>query len=460
MKNAYLARSVAGALTAVLAFAPGAHAADTWVEVTSPHFTVISDAGERAARSVAFDWEQLRVAIHSAWPWARLDLDRPIVVIAVKNEDDMKAFAPQYWEERGAIHPGSVGTGGPDQLSYLIRADLSKDDLSRTLNPYFGAYWQYVSTVLGASLRRPLPLWFSDGVSAVMANSIVGGSTLQIGKMMEGYVSRLHNGEHPTIPELMKIDRNSPWYARADARGAFDAMSWAFTHYLLFGDEGAHRQKFQEFVDLLVQGKGADDAFAASLGDPASYTAGFAAYINRMTWPFSQLKADMSVPATSYTVRTLPVADSNIVRARFHVEMGREADARAALDAVEKANPQLAAAYDVEAVLADRQQRGDEAMKAYARAVELGSTSFYSYYRWASANINAAQADTALRAKVTAAAEHAAVLNKLYPPALALLANVSRMNGNKDDAVAYATRAVELAPGDAGIQRVLDNVKR
>jgi hypothetical protein len=54
-------------------FLPGsARAADAWVEVKSPHFTVISDAGERAARSTAFDWEQLRIAIHSAWPRARL----------------------------------------------------------------------------------------------------------------------------------------------------------------------------------------------------------------------------------------------------------------------------------------------------------------------------------------------------------------------------------------------------
>jgi Flp pilus assembly protein TadD len=34
------------------------------------------------------------------------------------------------------------------------------------------------------------------------------------------------------------------------------------------------------------------------------------------------------------------------------------------------------------------------------------------------------------------------------------------MNGNKDDAVAFAQRAVELAPDDADIQRVLEEVKR
>lgn len=34
------------------------------------------------------------------------------------------------------------------------------------------------------------------------------------------------------------------------------------------------------------------------------------------------------------------------------------------------------------------------------------------------------------------------------------------MNGNNADAIAYAERAVELAPGNQSIQRVLDNVKR
>lgn len=345
---------IAAAAVAVLFFMPrAALGADSWVDVKSAHFTVISNAGERAGRSVAFDWEQLRIAIHAAWPWARVDLDRPLVVFAVNAEDDMKAFAPQYWEQRGAVRPDAIATGGVDQHSFLIRADLSKDDRNRTTNPYYSSYWTYVVTVLDASVRRPLPLWVESGLAGIMANSIVGGQTLQIGRMMQAYVSTLHNREHPTIPDLVKIDRNSPWYQRADSREPFDSMAWAFTHFLLFGDEGAHRQKFQMFIDLLVQGKPQDEALAASFGDVSGLTGAFAAYINRQTWPFSQINADMSVPPSSFAVRTMSAADAAAARARFLLEMNRPGDVRTALDAAEKADPKCAAAYDVEGLLAE-----------------------------------------------------------------------------------------------------------
>ena len=64
MKNRHLAAVAVGVVACLLP--RQARAADSWVEVKSPHFTVVSNAGERAARSVASDWEQLRVAIHTA----------------------------------------------------------------------------------------------------------------------------------------------------------------------------------------------------------------------------------------------------------------------------------------------------------------------------------------------------------------------------------------------------------
>ena len=37
----------------LMGWAPGADATEQWIEVRSPHFTVVSNAGDRAARSLA-----------------------------------------------------------------------------------------------------------------------------------------------------------------------------------------------------------------------------------------------------------------------------------------------------------------------------------------------------------------------------------------------------------------------
>jgi hypothetical protein len=36
----------------VIGWVPQSHAAEQWIEVSSPHFTIVSNAGDRAARSL------------------------------------------------------------------------------------------------------------------------------------------------------------------------------------------------------------------------------------------------------------------------------------------------------------------------------------------------------------------------------------------------------------------------
>ena len=61
-------------------FAP---AADNWVEVRSPHFTVSSNAGEKQARRIANQFEEIRVIFHTEFATLRVDPGKPLLVIAV-----------------------------------------------------------------------------------------------------------------------------------------------------------------------------------------------------------------------------------------------------------------------------------------------------------------------------------------------------------------------------------------
>lgn len=72
------------------------HAADSWIEVKSEHFLVISNAGDRTARNVAWQFEQIRSVIGATFPWAKLDLARPLTVIALKDDNSMHALAPAF----------------------------------------------------------------------------------------------------------------------------------------------------------------------------------------------------------------------------------------------------------------------------------------------------------------------------------------------------------------------------
>ena len=43
-------------------------AAETWVQVQSPHFTIVCTSGEGSARKIAWEFEQVRLAFQKLWP--------------------------------------------------------------------------------------------------------------------------------------------------------------------------------------------------------------------------------------------------------------------------------------------------------------------------------------------------------------------------------------------------------
>src|SRR5512143_3852676 len=89
----------------LLAPLPARAAERPWIEVKSPHFTAVSNAGDKSARRSAWEFEQLRSAFQGLWPWARISSATPIVLFAVKDEASLKALAPQDWEVEGKAGP-------------------------------------------------------------------------------------------------------------------------------------------------------------------------------------------------------------------------------------------------------------------------------------------------------------------------------------------------------------------
>src|SRR5260370_22539899 len=117
--------------------AEGSDRPDTWIRVRSPHFVVASDVGEKRARRIAQQFEQLRRVFRSSFPSFRADPGQPILIVAVKDEDTMKEWLPQYWEGKGHLHPSGLYAGQEDKHFVLLRMDSTEE------NPYHTISHQY-----------------------------------------------------------------------------------------------------------------------------------------------------------------------------------------------------------------------------------------------------------------------------------------------------------------------------
>ena len=233
-------RRKAAVLTLALLFVPWrAAAADQWIEVKSAHFTVVSNAGDRATRRLVWQLEQVRSATSALFSWAKPDLNKPLAVVVLKDQNSMRALAPKFWEERRAVKPASVWVTGPDQHYLVLRTDVeteSQGTSNLTTNPYITAYFSYISLVLNQSLDRDLPLWFTRGFTGVLSNTIVNDDHVLLGAPISWNLQLLRERPIYPLPRLLGFTQTSPETNDATPREVYDAETWAFVHFLMFAD--------------------------------------------------------------------------------------------------------------------------------------------------------------------------------------------------------------------------------
>jgi tetratricopeptide (TPR) repeat protein len=425
-------------------------AADTWREVKSEHFTVITDASERKARNIAWQFEQVRAAIAKAWPWARVQLDVPIFVVAVKDEASMKKMAPEYWEVRGGTRPAAVFTSGPDGHYVALRADIESEE--QGVNPYNTAFWSYSALVLDASFPRGLPLWLKNGLASVLSNTIIKEKEVQFGKPLPWVAQEAATGTRVSLAELLAVTQASPYYRRSETRSQFDAQSWALVQFLLFGlpDRDA---RLNQMVKLLLTGVPSAEAMVRVYGSLEAVDTAATLYVHQGVYKYMRLLVESDTSVAKVPVRVLTATESAIDRGAFHVAMGRGVEARALVAEIRASDPAASAADDLEALLLDREQKRDEALVLFTKAAAAGSTSFWTYYRVATAKrVSFADRDAV---RTTAGyLERATVLNPDFGPAFSYLATLQLELGDHAHALMTAQRAVTLRPGDVSSRLV------
>jgi hypothetical protein len=433
---------IAGVFVCAIVPAALCGAADQWVEVKSAHFTVVSSAGQSPARDLAWQLEQIRSAIATIWPWARLDLSRPFLAFGARDEQSMKALVPRYWEEKGSVHPASVWVEGADRYYLAVRTDLKAEDY-RNRNPYLTSYFSYVSLVLRQSVARPLPMWLERGLAGVLSNTIVDEQHVLMGPAIPGYLRDLQSGPKSRIADLVTMTAKSPAFRGDEGMRQFDAQSWALVHMLWFGDQGAHAAKLQHYIDAVMAGGDPKKSFQEAIGSPESLEGPLTAYAARKLFSFQQMSVDAAVKREAFPQRTLPVSESASMRALLHAAMNRPADARAAIDEARKAGP-APESYVAEAQLLEREDKPDDAQAAYQHAVDAGSTSGFAYLRLAVLMWRTAPNHDRL-VQISKTLSQATALNVRDDYAYALLGEAHSQLG-EPDGLGFARRAISLAP--------------
>jgi len=413
-----------------------ARADPQWAAARTPHFLVVSNAGEQRARLVAHQFEQLRALLQSVLK-ARVDSARLLVALVVRNERDLRELLPPVYTREGAWLPAGVFVRGTDIDHAALRIDAGG------ASPYHVVYHEYLHLLTGLNFRY-LPVWLDEGLAEFYATADIDEKEARFGRMLPRNVHLLRTSTPLRLETLLTVDRGSPEYSKRHRVSIFYAQSAALTHYFLVGDRGGHRAALQDYLRLVGSGATEAEAQRAAFGDLKRLEKDFGRYLRQDEF----LGARVPVQLETTAIKSMPLseAESLALRADFALHTGQQARARELVDASLLRDAALALAHRVLGSVLWAEGSRSGAVSELETAVSLGPRDFVAHYRLGVAKLP--NEDDRARARREASLRRSLELHPGYVPAHAALAKLLEESGRLEEALEHARTANDAEPND------------
>ena len=413
------------------------HAADQPpLEVSSPHFTLITDGGDKQARHVLDNFERMRWMFHTLFPNINVDPPAPIVVMAMKNKKGFQALEPQEYLAKGQLNLAGLFMAAPEKNYVLLRLDAESE------HPFASVYHEYTHLQF-RNASQWMPLWLNEGLAEFYQNTDFHDKEVLLGKASLDDIYYLRENQIIPLETLFRVDHNSPYYHEENKGSVFYSESWALTHYLMVTDRQKGVNRLGDYMVRMSKHEdpvtGAQEAF----GDLKQLQKALGFYIVQQQYmQFGLSSAAAPNDPASYKVRVLTQPQYDADRADFLAYVDRTQDARNLLTTVMAADPKNAQARETMGYLELRAGNQEAARKWYGEAVQLDSQSYLANYYFAAMSMSSGHAeDPGIEASLRAAIH----LNPNFAPPYDLLAGwYANQHKNLDEAQTLEQKAVQL----------------
>ncbi|MDR3739792.1 MAG: DUF1570 domain-containing protein [Terracidiphilus sp.] len=409
------------------------------LRIVSPHFTLITDAGDRQGREILDNFEHMRWMFQTLFPTLRIDPAEPMVIVAVRNSKEFQTLEPADYLAKGQLNLAGYFLHSTDKHYILLRLDTEgPHPYATVLHEYTHFQFRFASAWM--------PLWLNEGLAEFYQNTEFKQKQVLLGEPSSEDILFLRQNSLIPLATLFRVDRNSPYYHQETKGSIFYAESWALTHYLQVTDRQKGTQRVHDYSVRMSRREDPVAAAQAAFGDINALQRQLDAYIRAQQYmQFVMNAAAAPIDSSMYRATPISKAEFDAQRADVLAHVGRIDEARTLLNSLAASNPSLPVVYEGLAFLAWRSGDHADALKNYQHAIQLGSTDFFTYYNAASF----LQSSGADNAAITADLLHATQLNPNFAPAFDELAQWYAQHDDKlDDAQAMSQKAVQLEPAN------------
>jgi tetratricopeptide (TPR) repeat protein len=418
---------------------------ETWVEVRSPHFTVLSNAGEHEGRLTAQQFEEIRAMFEQRYPKLRVDWGKPTVIFALKNEDSLKLFLPGYGKDQNAMRLSGLYRLAYDRNYALVRTDVRGTGPF----PYHALYHEYTHAHFRLNYRG-LPLWLNEGIAEFYGNTVIEGKDVKIGGVDEAQLRLLRENPLIPVPTLVSIDSSSPLYNTRDHSGIFYTESWAIVHYFMLSAEVSDKNILNKYLASLHDSDDPIEAANKSFGDLNALAEKLEAYAHQTKFGYERVPLALKISDKDFTARNLPLAEGLLAQAGYLLRGNHLPEGLEVLHQVATIDPSTRG-YHTELGYY-HVQNGDyqKAMKEFELALAADPKDLSAHLYLATALYREFGYTEETTPEIRRHLETVVALNPDFAPAYAFLsvAYIQKPAQENQRAFDAASRAVRLEPGN------------
>jgi tetratricopeptide (TPR) repeat protein len=194
-----------------------------WIEIRSPNFSVITDAGEKRGREVALHFEQMRSVYAALMTKANINLPVPLQIVAFRDTREIRQYAPLF-------------NGKPVEVEGFFHQDIDRCFIMLDMsveNPWQVVFHEYAHQLLNGNLRVALDPWFEEGFAEYFSSIEVDSKQARVGKISRDEYRILQKTGIMKVADLFRVRQNSQTYNESgDHRDQFYAESDMLMHYI------------------------------------------------------------------------------------------------------------------------------------------------------------------------------------------------------------------------------------
>jgi len=222
---------------------------EQWVTLRTPHFTVVSSAGQKRTRETARNLETLAAALAQVHPRFKPTAPAPTRVILFGRREESQPWFDAMLNREHAQASG-IFVSQKESASMLVDAS-SRDRSDRT------PYHELIHYLLAGGGVRP-PLWLEEGLAEYFSSAEIHDGAIWVGGSIPEHIQLLRGRKVMPLRELFSAQYES----EVAARPSFYAESWALVDWML----RTKRSAFYDFLHDVESGTTAEAALRKHYG--------------------------------------------------------------------------------------------------------------------------------------------------------------------------------------------------